>query len=216
LCFFDVEVPAKVAWIIQEAPCIAVALWFLWKLDLVDFCASQNGVLSFAFLGHYIQRTLIFPFLIRNGKPTRLIAFVLAFVFCSFNGYLQMKNLTSFRAPDATPAWQMWVGMSLFAVGMIINIHSDHILRNLRKGGEKGYKIPYGGLFDYVSGANFSGECLEWLGFAIANNSLPAWAFAFFTLSNIGPRAYHHHQWYLSHFGSKYPSERKILIPFVL
>ena len=32
----------------------------------------------------------------------------------------------------------------MFVAGMIINIHSDHILRNLRKPGETGYKIPRG------------------------------------------------------------------------
>jgi len=36
------------------------------------------------------------------------------------------------------------VGMLLFLSGMFINIHSDHILRNLRKPGETGYKIPKG------------------------------------------------------------------------
>lgn len=35
-------------------------------------------------------------------------------------------------------------GILLFASGMCINIHSDSILRNLRKPGEKGYKIPKG------------------------------------------------------------------------
>lgn len=32
----------------------------------------------------------------------------------------------------------------VFFVGMTINIHSDHVLRNLRKPGETGYKIPRG------------------------------------------------------------------------
>ena len=32
----------------------------------------------------------------------------------------------------------------MFFVGMAINIHSDHILRNLRRPGESGYKIPKG------------------------------------------------------------------------
>ena len=32
----------------------------------------------------------------------------------------------------------------MFLVGMAINIHSDHILRNLRKPGETGYVIPRG------------------------------------------------------------------------
>lgn len=32
----------------------------------------------------------------------------------------------------------------MWLVGMLINIHSDHILRTLRKPGETGYKIPRG------------------------------------------------------------------------
>lgn len=35
-------------------------------------------------------------------------------------------------------------GFLVFLVGMIINIHSDHILRNLRKPGEVAYRIPRG------------------------------------------------------------------------
>lgn len=51
-----------------------------------------------------------------------------------------------------------------------------------------------GGMFTYVSGANFFGEILEWSGFAVLNWSLPALAFAVFTLFNIGPRALQHHR----------------------
>ncbi|KAI1240691.1 hypothetical protein IHE44_0009128 [Lamprotornis superbus] len=78
-------------------------------------------------------------------------------------------------------------GLLLFLLGMGINIHSDLLLRQLRKPGEVTYKIPQGGLFTYVSGANYFGEIVEWFGFAIATWSLPAFAFAFFTLCCIGP-----------------------------
>lgn len=100
---------------------------------------------------------------------------------------------------------------------MTINIHSDHILRTLRKPGESAYRIPRGraaphhpvpcrrdgdavvcccagGMFELVSGANFLGEIVEWCGYALATWSLPAFAFAFFTACSIGPRAYHHHR----------------------
>lgn len=104
---------------------------------------------------------------------------------------------------------------------MTINIHSDHILRNLRKPGELAYRIPRGtaaspaspapccgdrppcdavlcsctgGMFELVSGANFLGEIVEWCGYAVATWSFPAFAFAFFTVCSIGPRAYHHHR----------------------
>ena len=49
-------------------------------------------------------------------------------------------------------------------------------------------------MFEYVSGANFFGEIVEWTGFAIASWSGIAAAFAFFTFCNIGPRALQHHQ----------------------
>lgn len=35
-------------------------------------------------------------------------------------------------------------GSVLWFVGWLVNVHSDHILRNLRQPGESGYKIPTG------------------------------------------------------------------------
>jgi 3-oxo-5-alpha-steroid 4-dehydrogenase len=51
-----------------------------------------------------------------------------------------------------------------------------------------------GGMFNYVSGANFFGEIVEWTGFAVACWSVPAAAFAMFTACFIGPRAVNHHR----------------------
>ena len=56
-------------------------------------------------------------------------------------------------------------------------------------------RLLSGGLFEYVSGANFLAESIEWTGFAICAWTLPAFAFAFFTWANIAfGRAIHHHQ----------------------
>lgn len=44
-------------------------------------------------------------------------------------------------------------GFLLFLVGMTINIHSDHILRNLRKPGELVYRIPRGTVVAHLSSA---------------------------------------------------------------
>ena len=46
-----------------------------------------------------------------------------------------------------------------------------------------------GGMFKYVTAANYFGEILEWTGFAIACWSLPAFAFAWWTFANLAPRA---------------------------
>ena len=77
------------------------------------------------------------------------------------------------------------------------------------------YRIPHGGLFRFVSAANYSAEMLEWGGFALAAWSIPAFAFFLFTVSNLAPRACSYHRWYKQNF-KNYPPERKACIPFLL
>ncbi len=50
-----------------------------------------------------------------------------------------------------------------------------------------------GGMFEYVSGANFFGEIVEWTGYSIAAWSLPGFTFAALTFLNTFPRAVSHH-----------------------
>lgn len=207
------------AWVIQESPNLIMILVCLFYFTPHTWSNSlANQILVGLFAIHYIQRTLIFPFLIKGGKPSTFLVFLFALIFCAFNGYIQIRYLTNFSPLTSKDVYNLHfiVGSLLFCLGMAINIHSDHILRNLRAPGETGYKIPKGGLFNYVSGANFFGEILEWLGFAIACNSLTGLAFFLSTLCNIGPRALHHHYWYRNKFKDEYPKDRKALIPYVL
>ncbi|XP_030886453.1 3-oxo-5-alpha-steroid 4-dehydrogenase 1 isoform X1 [Leptonychotes weddellii] len=143
-----------------------------------------------------MKKSLIFPFLIRGGKPMPLYTFVLAFVFCIYNGYLQSRYLSQYAvyADDWVTDPRFLVGFCLWLIGMLINIHSDHILRNLRKPGETGYKIPRGGFFEYVTAANYFGEVVEWCGYSLASWSLQGGAFALFTFCILCTRAQQHHQ----------------------
>lgn len=110
---------------------------------------------------------------------------------------------------------QFFLLVTAFLILEVINLYLiDQLLINLRKPGETGYKIPVGGMFDYVSGANFFGEIVEWTGFAIAANSPPAFIFALFTAVFLSMRAWHHHNYYLKKF-EEYPPSRKIIIPFL-
>jgi hypothetical protein len=70
-------------------------------------------------------------------------------------------------------------------------------------------------LYEYVSCPNYLGEMLEWCGWAIATWSLAGFAFAFYTIANIGPRALANHRWYREKFPD-YPPQRKAVIPYVL
>uniref|UniRef100_A0A3P8T947 Steroid-5-alpha-reductase, alpha polypeptide 2a n=1 Tax=Amphiprion percula TaxID=161767 RepID=A0A3P8T947_AMPPE len=169
--------PARLAWFLQEFPAFLLPLLLL-------------------LLGHVLCRSFIYAFLTR-GRPVPLFIVLCSAIFCSLNGFLQAHYLLHCRRLEDT--WltdaHLAAGLLVFVVGMTINIHSDHILRSLRKPGETVYRIPHGGLFELVSGANFFGEIVQWCGFAVAAGSLPAFAFFFFTVCSIGPRAYQHHRY---------------------
>ena len=54
--------------------------------------------------------------------------------------------------------------------------------------------LDEGGLFEYVSGANYFSECVEWTGFAIACWSWPSLVMALFTIMFLCPRALQYHR----------------------
>ncbi|XP_077405628.1 3-oxo-5-alpha-steroid 4-dehydrogenase 1 isoform X2 [Vanacampus margaritifer] len=210
-------VNAKLAWFVQELPAFLLPVCLLIWASSAKSSLLANQLLIAMYMCHYTQRSLIYPFLIRGGKPTPFLPFFLAVVFCTYNGYMQIRYLSHYADYPAD-----WVtnpcfiaGSALWLLGWLINLHSDHILRNLRGPGESGYKIPRGGMFEYVSAANYFGEITEWAGFAVAGQSVHSAAFAIFTAVVLSSRAFSHHKWYLAKF-EDYPKTRKALIPFLV
>lgn len=213
------KIPARWAWLLQESPAFFVAMSCFYGFgNSANIGAAVNNALLLLFIAHYAQRSFIYPLLIRGGKPIPVGIFISSGLFCTMNGYLQGRYLALCEPyPDdyaKSPAFV--IGVVLFVLGMGTNLHSDYILRNLRKPGETGYKIPRGGAFELVSAPNLLGEVLEWAGFAVASQSWPAIAFALWTFANLVPRAIQHHQWYKQRFGEQYPKYRKAVIPFVI
>ncbi|XP_068184388.1 3-oxo-5-alpha-steroid 4-dehydrogenase 2b isoform X2 [Antennarius striatus] len=203
-------VPARLGWFLLELPSLLIPL----LLMLTSHKPSTMGkhLLLGTFCIHYFQRTFVYSLLTR-GKPSPVVVMASGTVFCSVNGFLQGHYLLHCAKFD--DAWSAdYRCLLLFCVGMAINIHSDYILRNLRKKGEIVYRIPTGGFFEYVSGANFLGEIVEWFGYAIATWSYPGIAFAVYSLCFIGPRAFYHHRFYREKF-KDYPNLRKALFPFI-
>ena len=82
----------------------------------------------------------------------------------TINGYVNGKYLFQL-APVYEISWfydpRFIIGALFFLSGMIINLHSDHILRILRKNPEDGYRIPQRGFYKYISCPNYFGEILD-------------------------------------------------------
>ena len=137
-----------------------------------------------------------------------------AFCFCTLNGTSQALQLIRYPCADAT-APQFLLGIVLFLLGLYVNVQSDTILRNLRPPGSSEYKVPRGGMFEFVSQANFFGEIIEWIGYALACGNIVAALFVVNTCLNVVPRALQTHQWYKEKF-EDYPKARKAIFPYIL
>jgi protein-S-isoprenylcysteine O-methyltransferase Ste14 len=214
---FGPTLPTRLAWVLQELPAPLVFA--------VVFLRGEHAgrLVPLLLLGlwqlHYLQRTFVYPFLLRAGdRRVPLGTVALAVLFNLLNGACNAWAI-SHGALRHTDAWladpRFWIGTALFGAGWLVNLRSDAILRGLRKPGETGYRIPQGGLYRFVSCPNYLGEIVEWIGWAIATWTYAGFVFAFFTFANLFPRALSHHRWYRERFPD-YPRERKAIIPFVI
>ena len=207
----------RLGWFLMEFPALAIFGYYLvFKADLLNVLILVPALLWGV---HYIHRVLIFPLQLRTArkKIPALIVF-LAFIFNIINGFLNGYWYVQF-APEFKSGvvidLRLISGVIIFISGFVINKYHDSILIKLRPLKGDGYKIPYGGLFRYVSCPNFFGEIISWAGFALAAFNLPALTFLIWTLINLTTRALDHHRWYIKEF-PEYDKDRKALIPFLL
>jgi len=211
-------IPGRLAWFIQESPCFIIPSYLLYQ-NWTSVSITKFLLMAF-FLIHYFQRVFIYPMLIRGGKYSWISVVLTAFICCCINSYAIAEEILVYHIypKDEWLSFHFIFGAIIFFTGFILNLQADSILRNLRKdNNERDYKIPRGGLFEYVSGANFLAESIEWTGYAICAWTLPAFAFSILTWANIAfGRAIQHHQFYLEKFKDEYPKNRKAVIPFIL
>lgn len=209
----------RAGWILMEAP-VFFAMLGLW------LCSPRRGepaliVMTSLFLLHYFQRSFIFPLLIKGKSKMPFSIILSGITFNLLNAYMIGGWFFYIEpAPQYPVSWlyspAFIIGTLIFFAGMAINIHSDSIIRNLRKPGDTGHYIPRGGFFRYVTSANYFGELTEWIGFAVLTWSLPGLVFAVWTFANLAPRAKATHGKYISMFGDDYESlRRRYILPFI-
>jgi 3-oxo-5-alpha-steroid 4-dehydrogenase 1 len=213
----------KLGWVLMEVPTVIIYGYFFY-LGYTIYGTLELVPVIFLFIWnlHYLQRTFVFPLLIRGKDPMPITIVLMGVVFNGINGYLQAYWIYILSPSKYTVEWiltlRFIVGLLIFFVGFFINLQSDHIIRNLRPKDETRafqFKIPKGGMFKYVSCPSYLGEILEWTGWAIATWSLAGLVFPIWTFANLAPRAIKNHKWYQEQFAD-YPKNRKALIPGIL
>jgi 3-oxo-5-alpha-steroid 4-dehydrogenase 1 len=221
---FGVGLSPKLGWLLMELPATVAFTGF--------FLAGprRGDLVPLIFLGvwlvHYGNRGFVFPLLIRVPKGVKgsfsLVTITVGWGVTTVHGYLHAAYFTSV-GPHYTVDWltdpRFLIGLPLYLVSLVLNIHSDAVLRNLRSkdevaAGEKVYRIPKGGLFRWVTSPSYLTELTAWAGFAIFTWSPGGLFILAISLANLVPRARATHRWYRGRFAD-YPPGRKALVPFL-
>lgn len=213
------SVDNHVGWVLMEAPVFIVMLLLWW------FSERRTDVVRVVFLllfeMHYFHRSFIFPQKIRGHSRMPLSIILMGALFNTLNALMQggwifhLSPATAYQ-PEWLTSLPFWVGIVVFFYGMYVNIHSDSIIRNLRQPGDTRHYLPKAGMFRYVTSANYFGEFVEWIGFAILTWSWAGAVFALWTFANLAPRAARIYEMYQREFPDELDTERtKRMIPFI-
>lgn len=207
----------KVAWVLMEAPVFIVMALLWWGSERRFETAPLIIFLLFEL--HYFQRSFVFPFLMKGKSRMPVSIMLMGVVFNVLNGFMQGEWLFYLAPADRyTTEWlttpPFIIGTLIFFTGMVINWHSDNVIRHLRQPGDTRHYLPQKGLYRYVTSANYFGELVEWTGFAILTWSAAGSVFAWWTFANLVPRANAIYHRYQQEFGTQM-GNRKRIFPFL-
>lgn len=213
------SIPNKIAWVVMEAPA-----FFVFSLLWIGFDGKATipaMVFGSMYLLHYFQRSFVFPFLMKGKSRMPVAIMLMGVVFNLLNAVLLFYGLFVFAPSAFSEGWGYMArpltiaGILIFFIGMGVNMHSDHVIRHLRKPGDTKHYLPQKGMYAYVTSANYFGEIVEWTGLALASSCPAAWLFVWWTFANLGPRAKSINKKYRQEFGDEAVGSRKSIIPFI-
>ena len=206
-------------WFLMEVPVFIVMLVLWWFSDRRGDPVRLVFLILFEI--HYFHRSFIFPLKLRGHSRMPLAIILMGAVFNTLNALIQGGWLFYVSPLDRYPiSWlsslPFVAGTVVFFGGMFINIQADQIIRNLRKPGDTAHYLPKGGMFRYVTSANYFGEFMEWTGFALLTWSWAGAVFALWTFANLAPRAARIYDLYSKEFPEELDTGKvKRMLPFI-
>ena len=109
-----------------------------------------------------------------------------------------------------SPQW----GVSFFIVGTLGNFYHHFLLANLRKPGEKEYKIPRGGCFEYVAAPHYLFELVAHLGVAMTTQHFVSYGMFAGMTAYLVERSMAQSDWNRKKI-EDYPKSRRHIVPFL-
>ncbi|KAI8340308.1 3-oxo-5-alpha-steroid 4-dehydrogenase-domain-containing protein [Chlamydoabsidia padenii] len=133
----------------------------------------------------------------------------------SYAGFsITQLYFTAMVPSSETNVYEIGLGMTLFFLGEGLNHYHHLILADLRKDGIKEYKIPRGGLFEYVWCPHYLGEIISFMAMTLLSQHILIFIFQISSVGYLGVRAYNTRIWYEQTFKITY--KKYCLIPGLL
>ena len=160
---------------------------------------------------HFAKRVLESLFLHKYSGPIGIFTTLMIASFYSLAAFMVgYLNREPIRTMDA---W-FYLGIVHFVIGIIGNFNQHKALADLRKDSLE-YKIPRGGLFEYVVCPHYLFEIITWLGIFLLSRHLGALLVLAFIIAYLSARSLRTLAWYRERFNN-FPADRKGIFPFVL
>jgi len=202
--------------LVAYAPALAAAAASFAVPGAVEGARAQ--ILSAALAVHFLKRVLEVLFVHRySGNMPLDTAVTIGTSYLLSTVTMIYAQHLSRGLPDP-PVDMLYPGVVVFAVGIAGNFYHHYLLSRLRAdggGGEKGYKIPRGGLFELVTCPHYLFEITGFFGFAMIGQTVYALAVATGTAAYLAGRSCATRRWYESKF-EEFPARIKALVPFLL
>jgi 3-oxo-5-alpha-steroid 4-dehydrogenase 1 len=230
----SVQLDPRLGWWLMELPATLVFACTYFKSDpesdrkTEEERKSGKGPSRFLsklfaalFLFHYANRGWYFPLNIRVAPGSKasfsLGNSAIGALITGLHGYLHARMFRT-HGKHLNDDWvkdpRFISGFCLYELGFWITVHSEYVMRTLRKPGGPRYSIPRGGLFELVSSPQYFGELMAFAGLTLSSWSLPSLAIFLISFFNLVPRAFQNHTWYLKKFGDEYAQlNRRVIVP---
>ncbi|TVU41494.1 hypothetical protein EJB05_15020 [Eragrostis curvula] len=203
--------------LVAYAPALLAAAVSFAVPGVVD--GARAELLSAVLAVHFLKRVLEVLFVHRySGNMPLATAVTISSSYLIGTVNMIYAQHLSCGLPD--PAIDLlYPGVAVFAVGIAGNFYHHYLLSRLRAGadgggGDKGYKIPRGGLFELVTCPHYLFEILGFFGFAMISQTMYSVAWASGTAMYLAGRSLATRRWYASKF-DEFPERIKALVPYI-
>jgi hypothetical protein len=197
-----------------------VNLWALLAFSytgqfLIEFRSQTFQAMAYSIV--HLYRSVSHSFFRSSySSPWPLESFLFVFVQKSIIAVLSARIFVNGLPYMSEETPFSFVCYALFFVFFALQIWFDVQLGRLRVKGDRGYKIPVGFVFNYVSCPSYVCEALMWVVWGLTF-SMDFGIFAVWTwlVPMVWLRAEQTHVWYHRVFKGAYPRRRRAFFPFV-